>query len=88
MLSGNKTHKTPAAQIAANVALGQFLKACSITLSLVLQIGWHCAAPRSLLVSRTATCVRAVAVKRCKRDFLLGMPLGPGTAHVVQFGSI
>ena len=32
MLSGNRTHKTPAAQIAANVALGQFLKACSITL--------------------------------------------------------
>jgi hypothetical protein len=28
MLSSNKTHKTPAAQTAANVALGQFLKVC------------------------------------------------------------
>jgi hypothetical protein len=33
MLSRNKTDKTPPAQIAANVALGQFLKVCNIMFS-------------------------------------------------------
>ena len=52
MLSGNRTHKTPAAQIAANVALGQFLKACSITLrftdKLALRRSGSLLAPRTV----------------------------------------
>jgi hypothetical protein len=83
MLSGNRTHKTPAAQIAANVALGQFLKACSITLRFTDKLALR----RSGSLLAHGTCVRC-AVKRCTRDFLLGTPPGPGTAHIVQFGSI
>ena len=54
MLSGNTTEKTAAAQITANVVLGQFLNVCSIMLSarLMERLALRLA---SLLASRTVS---------------------------------
>jgi len=54
MLSSNKIDKTPAAQTAANVALGQFLKACRIMLSARLTEGLT-SRRATLLLPRMAT---------------------------------
>lgn len=54
MLSGNTTEKTAAAQITANVVLGQFLKVCSNLLSarMTARLALRLA---SLLASRAST---------------------------------